>query len=251
VRGEGGHTTCFGGPPGTAAEVVGGYLDEIAARLTGPAGARRDVIAELRAGLADACDAHRSAGLGPVQAARAAVAEFGGPEQVAEGFRAELAAAQGRRVVLPLVTAGPLIGGLWVATAMSGGIGGGAVPPWRWAGTPAGARPVIHLAVIALVTAIAGALLTVAATGRFADRLPGWFTGRPLVTAAIAAGGTAPIDLTLIALLGVHAAAPGRFAVLPAATAVAASLARLAFTGRAVRSCLAARAVSRPGRSSP
>lgn len=237
-----------GGSPGAAYDVIGVYLEEIAARLTGPARARRDILAELKVGLADAADAHRSAGLGPGQAAHAAVVEFGGPERVAEGFRAELAAAQARRVVLPLVAAGPLIGGLWVATAMAGGIGGRTVPSWQWAGTPAGARPVIHLAVIALAAAIAGALFTVATTGRLSRRLP----GRPLVTAAIAAGGTAPIDLTLLALLAVQAAAaPGGFAAFPAATAAAGSLVRLAFAGRAVRSCLAARAVSRPGRSWP
>jgi hypothetical protein len=240
--------TVPGGPPGAADDVIGVYLAEIAARLTGPAGARRDILAELGAGLADAADAHRSAGLSPARAAHAAVAEFGGAERVAEGFRAELAAVQARRVVLPLVATGPLIGGLWVATAMGGGIGGRTVPPWQWDGTPAGARPVIHVAVITLVAAIAGALFTMATTGRLARRLP----GRPLVTAAIAAGGTAPIDLTLLALLAAQAAAaPGGFAAFPAATAAAASLARLAFAGRAVRGCLGARAVSRPGRSWP
>ncbi|GAA4485549.1 hypothetical protein GCM10023191_010380 [Actinoallomurus oryzae] len=235
------------GGSGAGPEVIAAYLDEIAARLNGPARARRDIIAELRAGLADASDAHRSAGLSPLQAARAAVGEFGDAARVAEGFRAELAAAQARRVVLPLVTAGPLIGLLWVATAMTGGIGGRPVPPWHWDGPPAGARPVVHLAVIALATAIAGALFTVAATGRFTGRLP----GRPLVTAAIAAGGTAPIDLTLLVLFAVQAAAPAGIAAFPAGAAAAASLARLAFTGRAVRGCLAVRAVSRPGRSSP
>ncbi|GLY84836.1 permease prefix domain 1-containing protein [Actinoallomurus iriomotensis] len=228
--------------PGAVDEVIGAYLAEIAARLTGPARARRDILAELEAGLADASDAHRTAGLSPVQAARAAVAEFGGPERVAEGFHAELAAAQARRVVLPLVTAGPLIGGLWMVTA----VGGRTVPPWQWAGTPAEARPVILLAVLALATAIAGALFTMATTGRLVGRWP----GRPLVTAAIAAGGTAPIDLTLLALFAVQVAAtPSRFAVFPAATAAAASLIRLAYAGRAVRTCLATRALSRPGHS--
>ena len=70
------------------------------------------------------------------------------------------------------MAAGPLIGGLWVATAMAGGIGGRTVPSWQWAGTPAGARPVIHLAVIALAAAIAGALFTVATTGRWKNANP-------------------------------------------------------------------------------
>lgn len=90
------------GPAGPAEEVMGAYLAEIAARLGGgPAGIRRDILAELGAGLADAADTHLSAGLDPVQAARAAIAEFGRPERVASGFRAELAVARARRTALP------------------------------------------------------------------------------------------------------------------------------------------------------
>jgi hypothetical protein len=54
------------GPPepgaGTAVE---GYLAEVAARLPGPPLAHAAIMAELRSGLLDATDAHRSAGLPP------------------------------------------------------------------------------------------------------------------------------------------------------------------------------------------
>ena len=97
ARGAGGRAAAWlrghGGRPDQPERTIGSYLAEIAARLTGPARVRRDILAELGAGLADAADAHRSAGLSPARAARAAIAEFGRADQVASGFRAELAAA--------------------------------------------------------------------------------------------------------------------------------------------------------------
>jgi hypothetical protein len=52
------------------------------------------IVAELRSGLLNAADAHRSAGLPPTQAALAEIREFGDPAQVAGGFRAEIAAGK-------------------------------------------------------------------------------------------------------------------------------------------------------------
>src|ERR1035438_9596553 len=57
--------------------LVDSYLAEVTARLPGPARARASVVDELRAGLLDAIDAYRSAGLAAEQAAQAAVSEFG------------------------------------------------------------------------------------------------------------------------------------------------------------------------------
>ncbi|GAA4640220.1 hypothetical protein GCM10023196_104870 [Actinoallomurus vinaceus] len=225
-------------------DVMESYLAEVAGRLIGPARARRDILAELAAGIADAADAHAAAGMDPVQAAHAAVAEFGGPDQVAGGFRAELAAAQARRTALTVLTSGPLIGALWVGAALAAGIDARPIPPWHWAGLPAGARPAVHLAMIALAIAIAGTLFTLATTGRLAR----WLPARPLATAAIAVGGTAPIDITLVTLFAAQmAGAPGRLAVLPAAAATA-SLGRLAFTARTARDRLIARGGGAPAR---
>jgi hypothetical protein len=225
------------GRPGPAEQAVGSYLAEIAGRLTGPARARRDILAELGAGLADAADAYCSTGLNPAEAARAAICQFGRPEQVAGGFRAELAAAQARRTALALLLTGPLIGLLWAGAALASHTG---AVPWVWASMPAGARLASRLAVIALATAIGSALFTVATTGR----LTRWLSGRPAASAAIAACGTAALDITLLALLISRAAStPGGLAALPAAVSALASLSRFTFATRAARTCLTTRVV--------
>jgi hypothetical protein len=227
------------GLPGHAEQAIGSYLAEIAARLTGPARARRDILAELGAGLADAADAYRCGGLSPAEAARAAIAEFGCPDQVAAGFGAELGAAQARRTALALLATGPLIGVLWASAGLASHIG---IPPWDWAGLPAGARLATHLAVVVLLTAIGSALFTVAATGR----LTRWLPARPSASAAIAASGTAAMDITLLVALAAGPA--GRLATLPVAVATAASLARLTLAARAARNCLATAGFRLPGR---
>src|SRR5450755_1014937 len=112
------------GPPAhTAGPAVEGYLAEVTARLPGAARAQEGIVGELRSGLLDAADAHRSAGLPPAQATRAAIREFGSPARVAEGFRAEIAAGQARRVAVALLVTGPLVGLLWIATAMTSHLG--------------------------------------------------------------------------------------------------------------------------------
>jgi cytochrome bd-type quinol oxidase subunit 2 len=197
---------------------------------------RRDILAELDAGLRDAAEAHRAAGLETGQAARAAVAEFGSPEQVASGFRGELRTAQARRTALALLATGPLVGAAWAGTALASHIGAHLTAPWQWDGMTAGARLATHLGLVVLLTAIASALFTVATTGR----LTRWVRARPPASAALAASGTAAMDLTLLTLLVTQAAtAPGRLAALPAVLAAAASLTRLVLAGRAARRCLA------------
>jgi hypothetical protein len=227
-------------PPG--GEALAAYLAEVAARLTGPARARREILAELAAGLADAAGAHRRAGLGPAPAARAAIGEFGRPDQVAGGFRAELSDAAARRTALALLATGPLIGALWAAAALASHLGAHLALPWQWPSMPAGARLASHVAVVALATAITSALATVAGTGR----LTRWLPARPLASARLAAGGTAAMDLTLLTVLGAQAAStPGRLAALPVAVpvalAAAASLTRLTLATRAAGHCLATR----------
>lgn len=225
-------------PADPADPAIEAYLAAIAARLPGPAASRRDILSELGAGVADAADAHRGAGLAPAQAARAAIDEFGRPDRVAAGFRPELAAAQARRTAVTLLAAGPLTGAVWFAAVLASHVGRLA-PPWEWATLPAGARLAAHLAVIALVVAIASTLFTLAATGR----LTRWLDTRPAASAAVAAGSIAAVDAGLLAaLIVVVAAGPGRLAVLPLAAAGAASLIRLGLAARAARACLAIRA---------
>ena len=47
----------------TADQVIGSYLAAVAARLTGPPTARRDILDELGAGVADAAETYRGAHL--------------------------------------------------------------------------------------------------------------------------------------------------------------------------------------------
>jgi HAAS domain-containing protein len=234
--------TSLAGPPGAVGQAIGSYLAEIADRLPGPARTRRDILAELNAGLADAIDAHRSAGLNQAQATRAAIAEFGGPGQVADGFRPELAAAQARRTALTLMIVGPLTGVLWFAAALVSRIGAQPAPPWEWVSMPAGVRLATHIAVIILVAAIGSSLFTMAVTGRLTRWLP-VRPGRPAASAAIAASGLAMVDIImLIAVIILAAGMPGKLAVLPVAAATAASLVRLTLATHAARNCFAIRA---------
>jgi hypothetical protein len=215
--------------------VIASYLAEVADRLSGSARARRDIVAELEAGLADAADAHRAAGLSPAEAASAAIAEFGRPEQVASGFRAELTAVRARRTAFTLLATGPVIGFLWAGAVRIN-------PPWRWAHwavAPGGARLAAQFALLALAIAIGSALFTVAASGRLSRWISPWLAARSASSAAIAATVYAAIDLTLLTVLAVLAAStPGRLAALPAAAAAAASLTRLSLGFFAARNCL-------------
>ncbi|WP_116951300.1 permease prefix domain 1-containing protein [Jiangella endophytica] len=75
-------------------------IDEYVARLRrevrGPLLPRRSMLRELRDGLLDAADAHRSAGATRAEAERLAVEEFGPVPVVAAEVRAELAAVAAR-----------------------------------------------------------------------------------------------------------------------------------------------------------
>jgi len=228
--------------PAGAEQLADAYLAQVAARLPGPARTRAGIIAELRAGLLDATDAHRDAGLPADSAAAAAVAEFGDPRQIADAFRPGLASSQARQVALALLATGPLIGVLWAATALASHIGIRHAPPWHWAGAPPASIVEFPLFAAAFMLAVWTAVFTIAATGR----LTRWLSGHPRLapgTAALAGLGTAAADLALLTLLASQlAAAHGALAPAPTAAAALASLTRLTLAGRAARRCLAARA---------
>ena len=95
--------------PGSDLAVIEGYANGLAARLRGPARMRAEMVTEARHSLLDAAEAHVDSGLAPVEAARRAVAEFGTFGEVVPGYQAELAAAQGRRTVLWMATALPVL----------------------------------------------------------------------------------------------------------------------------------------------
>ena len=230
-----------GAPATVAVPAVERYLAEITARLPGPARAHSGIVAELRSGLLDATDAHRSAGLPPAQAAQAAIREFGHPAQVAAGFRAEIAASQARRVAITLMVTGPLVGLLWIATAAASHLSVGLALPRHWTGLSPGLGVGICLAAAIGVTAW-GAMLSIAATGR----LTRWLPARPRrapTAAAVAGYGAVSADGLGLALLAAElATVPGKLSLLPAAAAAAASIARMLLARRAARHCLALRA---------
>jgi hypothetical protein len=230
-------------PPGQdARHLLDSYLAEVTARLPGPARVRASVVDELRAGLLDAFDGYRSAGLTAEDAARAAVIEFGDPCQVADAFRQELAVSQARRVAITLVATGPLIGLLWAAAAVASHLGIRHAAPWQWSGAPPGLLVAFPLAAGVLAVAVWAALLTVAATGHLTRWIP-VRAGLAPAAAAIAGLGAMTVDLIIFVLLASQiAAAPGTLAPAPVAVAAAASLIRLTLARRASRRCLAARA---------
>lgn len=225
-----------GGPP------IDAYLRQVAAIMPGPARARRDILAELRSGLLDAADAHRSAGLPAGAAAEAAITEFGDPRQVADAFRPHLAMVHARRVALTLVATGPVVGLLWTAAALASHIAIRDAPPWQWPSAPPPSPAVFPAVGAALLIVVWSALATFAATGRLAR----WLPASPRIATATAATtgfGAAAADLAIIALLASQlASAPGTLAPLPVAAATAASLTRLTLARRAARTCLAIRA---------
>ncbi|MGH3299010.1 MAG: permease prefix domain 1-containing protein [Trebonia sp.] len=227
--------------PGTG-RAAESYLAEVAARLPGPGRSHAGIIAELRAGLLDATDAHRSAGLPPAEAAAAAVSEFGDPRLVAAAFGPELAARSARRTALTLIATGPVIGVLWASAAMASRVGVRHAPPWQWAGAPPGSLFALPLAAAVIAVTVWASLITIAATGR----LTRWLPRRPRLApaAAAAAGfGAATADVIILVLLAsqlVHA--PGTLSPVPVAAAATASLTRLALARHAARRCLTVRA---------
>jgi hypothetical protein len=209
------------------------YLADVAARLPGrPAKVRADILAELRSGLLDACDVRRSAGLQPADAVAAAVREFGDAGQVAGAFLPEIAAGSARRSAAVLLVTGPLVGALWIVTAVasrlsapSDGLGAG----------------LLLLAAAVVVTVCAGTA-GIAATGRLSRWLPAAPRGAPLAGAITGFGAVAADGLGLVFLAAELAAGHGNIALLPASAAAAASLARLLVASRSARRCLAMRA---------
>jgi hypothetical protein len=227
------------GPPEPGAgPVVERYLAEVTARLPGPPRAHPAIAAELRSGLLDATDAHRSAGLPPAQAARAAIREFGDPAQVAAGFRAEIAASQARRVAVTLLATGPLVGLLWIATAVASHLS----LPWQGTGLSPGLRVGIPLVAVAVGVTTWAAVLGIATTGRLTRWLPASPRRAPAAAAVAGFGAVGADGLGLALLAAQLATAPGKLSPVLAAAAAAASLTRLMLARRAARRCLAIRA---------
>ncbi len=137
---------------------------------------------------------------------------------------------------------GPLVGLLWIATAMASHLGVRLAPPWQWTGLPPGPRVGFGLIAVAAGVTAWAALLGIATTGR----LTRWLPARPRqapTAAAVAGFGAVSADGLGLALLAAQlATAPGKLSPVLAAVAATASLARLLLARRAARRCLAIRA---------
>jgi hypothetical protein len=220
----------------TAVLDIDAYVDQVAAGLPGPARERGEMMAELRSGLLDAFDTHRQNGLPDDVAVAAATAEFGEPRAIAAAFRSELAVRLARRCALTLACTGPVVGLLWTAAAMASHIGIRRALPWE-AGAPGGSAAVVRVLLLALLVTIAGALVTMVATGRLAARRPRRTWVAP-VTAAMSGYGAVIIDVSLFTLVASQlASAPSGLAPVPVGAAAAASLARLVLAWHAAQRC--------------
>ncbi|MEV6493373.1 permease prefix domain 1-containing protein [Actinoplanes sp. NPDC051633] len=196
------------------------YLAAVAARLRGPRRCREAILAELSDGLDQAAYDHRAAGLPPGAAAATAIARFGAPQAVADGFAGELAISYTRRLIVWFLATGPLVGVWWLLVLRS--------EPWRTGvvGLLA-AIPVLPLIAVAIVTGGG----TVGTTGGLMRWLPETGPHRALVAASAIAVLSIIGDLTMIGVF----LASGRPASLLGAVAIAASSTRMAASLTALR----------------
>lgn len=175
------------------------YADVLFAQLP------RGLAEEVADGLADAYSQYVNHGLSPDEAAQAAVAEFGDPQDVVNGFTLTCPA---RRVARRLILTGPAVGLCWAVALITG-------HAWAWP-VPMIARVLVGVTLIASVV-----VLMTAARGR----------GYRAVQRALTAGcaGLAVLDTAVIGLAVV--AAP-KFGLLLALAALA-SATRLMCVARA------------------
>lgn len=212
-------------------DLIRDYLSELDTALAvvpGPSRARAAIVTELGDGLADAVAYHLGQGCPPAQAAGQAIEQFGPARAVAAEFVPILAAGQVRRCALVLLQTGPLVGALWLATALLA--------------TPLGLPIASSVAIAAgitvafvLVAAIPCTVFAVTATGHSSRsrRVPPY---RAADAARIAAGGAMLGDLVLVIALSTQV--PAMFAGPSGAVvgtglaglAALASLSRLALT---------------------
>jgi hypothetical protein len=128
--------------------LIDAYRAELARRL--PA----DTVDELADGLIETWYHHLGAGLPAGSAARAAIAEFGAADRIADQF---VRAAPGRRTARLLLATGPIMAACWGSTLV-------VTRAWTWPIPP----PVRALYAATLLVAVAA--VVVAATARHSYR---------------------------------------------------------------------------------
>lgn len=218
-----------------ARPVIAAYLDTLSAALPLSNRARTAIAAEIADGLVESTDAQIAAGMSPDTAARAAVAEFGDPVELAAGLCTELAGQTAHHVGRWLVATGPVVGAAWVAAyAARAGVSWPKQIPAMWTAVP-------FLAVVLAVAAPAAVLAAASGAGWLSRRLR--IDPRAAAGIAITAGiGCVAGDSALLTALALSVGTGWTALAVPAA---AASLLRLTLTGVAAHRCAALRAAAR------
>lgn len=175
---------------------IADYLAALDARLSGPAKAKADLLAEARDGLDDAAEAHAAAGHPDPRGQ--AVAEFGDPARIARAYQAELGVAEGARTLRSVLLAIPVIHGLWQVNELVW------IGSWR----DYGPRPPDWFGIVAQVQALAGwavaGLLVVALVAvRVLSRRAVDTRRLGRAAALLSVTGSVVLLATLLALLGV------------------------------------------------
>ncbi|HEV8559614.1 MAG TPA: permease prefix domain 1-containing protein [Actinophytocola sp.] len=178
--------------------LIDAHLAALARRL--PARA----VDELADGLTETYARHLARGFDPTAAARAAIAEFGHPDQIITAFTRQ---APGRRTALALLATGPGFAACWGPSLILG-------HAWTWP-IPTPVALAFGLALLAVVAA-----LVTAATSRHSYSR----------TQLAAPGAIGLVLLDTAVLAAVLLAAPTL--VWPMALAIPASLARIGLTAR-------------------
>lgn len=210
--------------PPEAAAVLEPYLGALARWLPAARHTKQGILAEIADGLT-CCLQHRIAsGAAPVDAARAAVAEFGDPRRLAGEFAAQLVPTTAHRTGLALVVTGPFVGLVWAAGYA------GTTPSWldrlETVLSSVSAYPLI------LVMTVPAAVVAIGGAGRLARelRLPARWPGvAALIAAAGCILGDAALVTSTVAAGRLGAASTGLFA------AIAVSVARASAAGLAMR----------------
>lgn len=184
--------------------LIRAYLAQLSAQLPAP------IVSELADGLEQTHQRYLGQGLDPDAAARAALAEFGEARVIVAAFTR---GSPARRAARRLLATGPVVGACWGMALILN-------RAWAWP-VPVSARVVAGAALITVI-----GLLGAAAFGR---------RYRPAGRVA-AAGciGLAVLDATM--LIGITFADP--VVMWPVIVGMTASLARITFTTRSLRSVL-------------
>lgn len=212
------------------------YLAELSAHLDGSHRVRARILTETLDGLHECIAAHTASGLPHTQAEQVAVTEFGPPATVAAAFESELATVQARRTLCAFVLTGPLVGIWWLLLLAPRPLS--LNPAALWA-----AVPVLPL----LAVAVAATILILATTGSLIRWFPEPSLRLALLAAAAVGLSAIAADATVLAVLVVRSVSGSwQFHPALAATAVGASLLRLAFAWQSIRSSLRTRRRVRP-----